>query len=126
MANEPVRSEWPSGNFVYKRTDFDRGLSEATLWKLWVPQALTQKLIERAHSPPMAAHGGSGKTLAKIRLNFFWPQMAKEVKDFVSKCEVCQQCKAPNIVLRPPMGIQAKSNRPFQRIYIDFLGPYPR
>ena len=113
-------------NFVYKRTNFDRGLSEATIWKLWVPQALTETLIERAHSPPMAAHGGIAKTLTKIRLNFFWPHMAKDVKEFVNRCEVCQQCKSPNIVLRPPMGVQSKSTRPFQRIYIDFLGPYPR
>ena len=113
-------------NFVYKRTEFDRGLSESTLWKLWVPQNLTETLIERAHSSPTAAHGGIAKTLAKIRLNFYWPMMAKDVKEFVSKCEVCQQCKSPNIVLRPPMGAQSKSCRPFQRIYMDFLGPYPR
>lgn len=113
-------------NFVYKRTVFERDLAEGSAWKLWIPSGLIPSIIERAHCPPTAAHGGIGKTLAKLRLNFFWPQMARDVKDFITKCEICQQCKAPNTILRPPMGAQAKSDRPFQRLYMDFLGPYPR
>lgn len=34
--------------------------------------------------------------------------------------------KAPNMVLRPPMGKLMESQRFFQRLYVDFLGPYPR
>ena len=112
--------------FVYKRTEFDRGTNEGTEWKLWLPSDLTLDVIDRAHSPPMSAHGGIAKTLAKLRLNFFWPNMAKQVKDFVSKCEICRQCKAPNAIIRPLMGTQQKSSRPFQKIFLDFLGPYPR
>jgi len=34
--------------------------------------------------------------------------------------------KAPNKTLRPPMSSQPESSRPFQKLYVDFLGPYPR
>lgn len=52
--------------------------------------------------------------------------MAKEVHEYVSKCDICKMCKAPNYSLRPPMGQQIKVERPFQRIFVDLLGPYPR
>lgn len=114
--------------FVYKRTEFSNGdpCSEATSWKLWVPFDLISEVIRRAHSLPNSSHGGVGKTLEKIRRNLFWPKMSLHVRDFISKCEICKQSKAPNIVLRPLMGNMIKSERPFQRIYMDFLGPYPR
>ena len=112
--------------FVYKRTEFDRGTNEGTEWKLWLLSDMTLDVIDRAHSPPMSAHAGTAKTLAKLRLNFFWPNMAKQIKDFVSKCEIYRQCKAPNAIMKPPMGTQQKSTRPFQKIFLDFLGPYPR
>ena len=63
-------------------------------WKLWLPSDMILDVIDRALSPPMSVHAGIAKTLAKLRLNFFWPNMAKQVKDFVSKCEICRQCKA--------------------------------
>ena len=113
--------------FIYKRTEFSRdNISEAQSWKLWVPQGLTSCVIERSHNPPMFAHGGIGKTLERLRRNFYWPNMASQVRSFVLNCEICKQSKAPNYILKPPMGSQAKSFRPFQRLYLDFIGPYPR
>ena len=52
--------------------------------------------------------------------------MTTQVKNFVLACETCKQSKAPNEVLRPPMGELVKSERAFQRLYVDLLGPYPR
>lgn len=114
--------------FIYKRTYFADGnpYSEASTWKLWVPTEMTNDVIRRCHSSPNSAHCGIGKTLEKIRRNLFWPQMSLNVKNFIKECVECKQSKAPNVVLRPLMGKQVKSERPFQRIYMDFLGPYPR
>ena len=82
--------------------------------------------IENSHCAPNKCHGGIAKTLERLRSNFYWPSMVVDVKSFISKCEVCQQTKAQNKVLRPPMIAQHEVHRPFQKLYIDFLGPYPR
>lgn len=95
-------------------------------WKLWVPTGLTDQLIKNAHNPPLAAHCGFAKTIEKIRRLFFWPEMTKQVRKFVQSCETCKETKAPNIILRPPMGKQTIVDQPWQRLYIDLLGPYPR
>lgn len=52
--------------------------------------------------------------------------MAKDVSEYVSRCEVCKTSKATNKIIRPPMGSTDFAIRPWQRIYIDFIGPYPR
>lgn len=74
----------------------------------------------------MAAHGGIGKTLERIKRLVYWPSMNSDVRHFVTNCDTCKETKAPNIILRPPMGRQIVAERPFQRIFTDLLGPYPR
>lgn len=95
-------------------------------WKLVVPAIMTQDLIRQAHLPPSAAHVGVAKVLDILRRYFYWKGMAKDVHDFVVDCEVCKTCKPVNFSMRPTMGSQTTSFRPFQRLYVDFLGPYPR
>lgn len=114
--------------YVYKRTLHYDGtpLGEDFAWKLWIPVELSQKLIENAHCPPNVAHGGFHKTLRRLREYFFWPNMSTQVRNFVQNCKVCKEAKPANSTLRPPMGKESIIERPFQRIYVDFLGPYPR
>lgn len=115
-------------NLVYRRVAFANGdpLAESLSWKLWVPSELTAEVIGNAHCPPLASHCGMSKTIEKIRRNLYWPRMSSQIKDFIANCEVCKETKSPNIILRPPMGAQSKSSRPFQKLYMDLLGPYPR
>lgn len=49
--------------------------------------------------------------------------MSKDIKNFVSNC---QTCKEINCSVQPEMGSAFTVDRPFQHVYIDFLGPYPR
>lgn len=114
--------------YVYVRTQPRRGdpIAESSCWRLWVPSPLQESAISWAHNPPLAAHPGVGKTLEKLQRSFFWPRMASRVKSFVSSCNVCKESKAPNNTLRPLMGRQVMAERPWQRLYTDLLGPYPR
>jgi len=114
--------------FVYKKTEFSSGdpVQEENSWKLWVPAEMTHSLIMRAHEHPLCAHGGLGKTLYRLKTWYFWPKMTKQVRDVILSCEVCKQSKAPNQILRPPMGDPVRSERVFQHLYLDLLGPYPR
>lgn len=114
--------------FVYKRVKFYASdlENEGDAWKLWVPSGLTNAVIRKAHDPPQMSHGGFAKTLTRLRQYFYWPGMAVEVKSYTDNCDICKSTKAPNQILRPPMGKQFKVERRFQLLYIDLLGPYPR
>lgn len=52
--------------------------------------------------------------------------MNVDVKNHVKNCETCKTCKPSNYTMRPLMGAYTEYNRTWQKIYIDFLGPYPR
>jgi len=66
------------------------------------------------------------KTLERLRRNFYWPNLAVDVKNFIAKCDVCHETKSPNVILKPPMKTFLKTERCFQKLFIDLLGPYPR
>lgn len=134
MRNEAETSEgkYPDlkviGRYLYIRTKHEDGtdLGMQQAWKLWIPKGLTESVIRRAHESVVTAHGGMAKTLELIRRNFYWPGMVSQVRLYVRACDVCKSTKAPNQSLKPPMGKPAISERPFERLYIDILGPYPR
>lgn len=115
-------------SFVYIRTEHTAGdpCQEENSWKLWIPTQLRNRVITRAHCSAITVHGGMQKTLELIRRNFYWPGMVMDVRNFVRQCTTCKQIKYPNVSLTPEMGQQAVSIRPFQRLYVDLLGPYPR
>lgn len=112
--------------FIRREPRMNENLSDSTVWKLWIPKSMSEFVIKQLHDNPLYSHGGIKKTLYRLQQFYFWPRMLFDVKNFVMKCEICKTTKAPNQILRPPMGTPFLSERPFQRIYIDLLGPYPR
>lgn len=114
--------------FAYKRVKFRDSdtIHENQVWRLWLPELLRNQAIANLHDPPNSSHGGVAKTLEKARQFFFWPKMARDVESFVNKCETCQQIKPTNQNLKPYMGKPFLVSRPFQHVYADFLGPYPK
>lgn len=115
-------------NFVYIRTSHYNGNleEENDCWKLWVPLKLRNLVILRSHDSPIACHGGMVKTLDLIRRHLYWPGLVRDVREYIRSCETCKTTKAPNFTMKPVMGKPVVTSRPFQRLYVDFLGPYPR
>lgn len=113
--------------FVFKRTAprADMELEEYE-FKLWVPENLTTTLIKMAHEPEDKSHGGIKKTLGHLRLKYYWPNMAIHVRNFVKNCNICRECKSSNQHMMPQIGNEVQTDRPFQKLYVDFLGKYPR
>lgn len=114
--------------YIYIRTNFATGVVDVddNSWKLWVPEGLRNDILKRFHDSVLASHGGIGKTLNLIRRYFFWPKLATNVKTYINNCSICKSTKATNQRLKPEMGNMSVSERAFQRIYVDLLGPYPR
>lgn len=110
---------------LYKKMSFtgdDSGLN----WKLWVPENLVSTVIAKYHDTETSSHGGIAKTLHRIRQFYYWPKMVSHVKNYINNCSICKETKATNYEMRPRMGSEVITYRPFQKIYIDFLGKYPR
>lgn len=115
------------GKHVFIRTEpRTEGLTVNPIWKLWVPTGLTHEAVKSAHDPPLSSHSGVGKTIARLREQLYWPGMSTLVRTYIGNCSICKETKAPNVVLRPPMGNSFVTNRTWQNLYIDLLGPYPR
>ena len=55
---------------------------------------LKQEILEEAHCSAYAMHLGSTKMYRTIRENYWWPDMKREIADYVSRCLSCQQVKA--------------------------------
>lgn len=50
-----------------------------------IPKALRKEMIEDVH----AAHQGIESSLRRARESIYWPNMNSEVKDYISRCEIC-------------------------------------
>lgn len=64
--------------------------------KLVVPQELRETLIQQTHSSAIGAHFGGRKTLPRVSIKYYWPNMHSQIRQFVRKCHNCQQYKASN------------------------------
>jgi hypothetical protein len=52
-----------------------------------------QAVMLALHDSGIGGHGGIAATYNKIRALFAWPNMKHGIKEYVSKCQVCQQAK---------------------------------
>ena len=60
-----------------------------------VDNAVKTELLTEAHSSPYSMHPGSTKMYQDLKRVYWWRNMKREVADFVSRCLMCQQVKAP-------------------------------
>ena len=58
--------------------------------KIWVPCALTQKILELHHSSHTAVHPGIRKTQVAISKYWYWPTLKKDTHKYVTACDICQ------------------------------------
>lgn len=93
--------------------------------KLYTPTAIKRSLLEYYHDHPMAGHLGMTKTIARLKLRFYWPKMSSDAKKYVASCTVCQFTKPSQ---RKPAGfmVPIRPQRPWEYTGVDFVGPLPR
>jgi len=76
--------------------------------------------------PENRAYGEMAKALSWLRQRFHWPGIVSQVRAYVRDYTVCKETKPTICGPRPEIGAETVTLRPFQNIYIDFLGKYPR
>lgn len=101
-------------------------LLKKTMWLVVVPSEHRLPLLEHFHSSPAGGHMGFARTLARIRTEYYWANMAVDVRAFVARCKTCQQFKAPNVMETGEMTAEPPSMKPMSVLSIDFIGPLPK
>ncbi|KAA0066102.1 pol protein [Cucumis melo var. makuwa] len=96
--------------------------------RLCVPKdsAVKTELLTEAHSSPFTMHPGSTKMYQDLRSVYWWRNMKREVADFVSRCLVCQQVKAPR---QRPAGLLQPLSVPgwkWESVSMDFITRLPK
>ncbi|KAL0536899.1 hypothetical protein IC582_025862 [Cucumis melo] len=96
--------------------------------RLYVPSdsAVKTELLSEAHSSPFSMHPGSTKMYQDLKRVYWWRNMKREVAEFVSKCLVCQQVKAPR---QKPAGLLQPLSIPewkWENVSMDFIIGLPR
>lgn len=97
-------------------------------WRLCIPsvQDLKDRILREAHDQMTAGHPGSFRTLKKLQENYFWPRMDRDVRRYVSTCELCQRNKARQT--KPPGQLHPLPipSHPWTKISMDFITKLPK
>ena len=87
-----------------------------------VPRAMRKALVIKNHD--LASHFGVDRTIARIRENYYFPNMRNYVRRHIAACIEC-------LFVKHKAGKQAgelhpipTGNRPFEVVHLDHLGPF--
>lgn len=82
-----------------------------------------EALLAKFHNDQlMGGHCGRNRLYAKLRSQYFWKGISKDVANIVKTCEKCQLNKT-NIHTREEMHITQTPQRAFDVLIVDTLGP---
>ena len=89
-----------------------------------VPYIIRPHILHAYHNKPSAGHMGVTKTLARVSKLYWWPCMAKLLKNYVKACRICQMYKP---LYRKPAGFMqsTSSSYEWEVIAMDLMGPLP-
>jgi len=94
---------------------------------LYVPEGPCRlRMLKSRHNSPSAGHFGYNKTMEPISRDFWWPQMWKTVKDYVTTCDTCSRSKIPR---HRPYGLFQPlliPETPWTSISMDFIVDLPK
>jgi len=65
------------------------------------------------------------KTYRAIKSWYTWPKMRRGIEEYVKQCKSCQVNKTLKPNRKAPMEITSTANHPFDKCYLDIVGPLP-
>ncbi|GJP41072.1 hypothetical protein CLOM_g710 [Closterium sp. NIES-68] len=106
-----------TGPYFYKR-----GTS-----RIWVPgyDLLRTLLIQESHDNLTSGHFGVDKTTKMLQRNYYWPNMADDVRKYVSSCTACQIMKSSHQRAAGLLQPLDPPERPWQHVTMDYVTGLP-
>jgi hypothetical protein len=96
--------------------------------RMYLPddETLKREVLQKAHESRFATHPESTKMYQDLKECYWWPDMKKDVAEYVAKCGVCQQVNVerqkPAGPLQPLLIPQWK----WEDISMDFVSGLPK
>lgn len=81
------------------------------------------KIIEEFHNTLLGGHQGVSKTIRRIKQHHQWKGLKADVKTYISTCRSCQLNKSSNRTIKQPMVITTTAKKPFEKVFLDVVGP---
>ena len=91
--------------------------------KIWIPKERRDEFIAEIHK--LLCHAGSKKVYNYIKNDFDMEDLRIITKEIVQSCVNCQKRKTQTTKTKEEI-IKQISEEPFQKIYIDFCGPFKK
>lgn len=79
-------------------------------------------VLKMFHNGPLGGHQGIKKTINRIRKQYTWDNLSKDVENTISSCDKCHK----NIFSREtkmPLIITDTATKPFEKVYLDIVCP---
>ena len=93
---------------------------------LYVPEVPCRlRVLQSRHYFLSAGHFGFNKTMELISRDFWWRQMWKSIKEFVTTCDICSRSKIPRHRLYGLLRLLEIPKKPWTSISMDFIVDLP-
>ncbi|GFX39205.1 retrovirus-related Pol polyprotein from transposon 412 [Trichonephila clavipes] len=93
--------------------------------QLCVPIKFRLLDINKLSHDEIGGHLGVTKTKDRILRHFFWPNVYRDVEEFVKTCDSCQRVGKPRDKAKAPLKLVPIISEVFSKINIDTVGPLP-
>jgi len=93
--------------------------------RIIAPSTLKVRILKSFHDTPTSGHQGVDRTFEKLKRFYWWPNMKKDVNNYVLSCEICSKNKLRR---HKPYGkIQPLPipTKPWEVIGVDFIVALP-
>ena len=84
-------------------------------------KALTQELLFLYHDDQLAGHWGVDKTKELLERKFYWPGLARDVREYVTTCSTCQNIATPRHKPYGKLESLPVPNGPWQEVSLNFI-----
>lgn len=99
---------------LYRRCLF----GDEPIYQVVIPACLRQQAISGLHDE--YGHLGYDRVVDLVRSRFYWPKMAREVKEKISMCDRCIRRKSP-VTKKCAALVNITSSYPMELLCIDYL-----
>ena len=127
--NKKEQFDYLIDNVLHGQSQFGYEVKQGIVYrdgKICIPNdsEVRLKIFNDCHDAKVSGHLGASRTVARIQANYFWPRIVKDVRIYIASCDSCQRNKKST---QKPIGLMQPlpvPERPFERLGIDFVGPW--